>query len=68
MKIFKDRKYLNKEIYKTSNLGFVPTMGGLHNGHKYLIKKAKKRSQKVVVSIFKYFHLYNLVIINIRII
>ena len=52
MKIFKDRKYLNKEIYKTSNLGFVPTMGGLHNGHKYLIKKAKKRSQKVVVSIF----------------
>jgi pantoate--beta-alanine ligase len=52
MKIFKDKLILNKEISSVKNLSFVPTMGGLHNGHKYLIKKAKKINNKVLVSIF----------------
>ena len=35
-----------------SEKGFVPTMGALHAGHAALISAARKRSEKVVVSVF----------------
>ncbi len=52
MKIFKNKKNLQKKILQTKNLSFVPTMGSLHKGHERLIKIAKKRFKKVLVSIF----------------
>ena len=53
MKILKTVKEL-QDIRKTisSNVGFVPTMGALHNGHISLIRKAKEENDIVIVSIF----------------
>ena len=52
MKIFTNKNNLIKEISGLSNLGFVPTMGALHKGHISLVKNAKKKSQKIIVSIY----------------
>jgi pantoate--beta-alanine ligase len=52
MKILRNIGDLKKEIIMVPNLGFVPTMGGLHNGHISLIKESKKKCKKTLVSIY----------------
>ena len=52
MKILLNENDLNEALFGASNLGFVPTMGSLHNGHISLIKKSKKNCSKTIVSIF----------------
>lgn len=43
------KEYLKDE---KRSIGFIPTMGALHEGHIALIKKAKEQNELVVVSIF----------------
>ena len=52
MIIFKSINRLNKEVNFKANIGFIPTMGALHNGHISLIKSSKKICKKTLVSIF----------------
>ena len=52
MEIIKNIFDLNKAIKSFNNFGFVPTMGGIHNGHISLIKKSQKKTKKTIVSIF----------------
>ena len=52
MKIIRNVKNLKKAIANISDLGFVPTMGALHEGHLALIKKSVNRCEKTLVSIY----------------
>lgn len=56
MKIFETKKSLQDFIdghrSKKALIGFVPTMGALHDGHISLIEKSKKQSALTVCSIF----------------
>ncbi|NMC66705.1 MAG: pantoate--beta-alanine ligase [Spirochaetales bacterium] len=56
MEIIKDSKEMQDKILilkkRNTSIGFVPTMGALHEGHLSLIKQAKKENEIVVVSIF----------------
>jgi len=54
MKIFRTQKSLKQHLstIKGSTIGFVPTMGALHNGHLSLINRAKNETDLVVCSIF----------------
>ena len=52
MKIITSIFDLNKEIKDYKNIGFVPTMGGIHAGHISLIKASQNKKSKTIVSIF----------------
>ncbi|MDD5006013.1 MAG: pantoate--beta-alanine ligase [Candidatus Omnitrophica bacterium] len=56
MKIISSPQLLQEEIIKLkrkgNTIGFVPTMGYLHDGHLSLIRRARKDCDVVVVSIF----------------
>lgn len=56
MLVFKQVKDLQKHLKALANqgrtIGFVPTMGALHEGHISLIKKSKKQTKCTVCSIF----------------
>lgn len=56
MILFKKSAPLTEHLKKLNrnkvSLGFVPTMGALHNGHISLIEKAKKECDIVVCSVF----------------
>ena len=52
MKILRTKNDLKEATNKIKNLGFVPTMGSLHNGHISLIKKSKLICNRTLVSIY----------------
>jgi pantoate--beta-alanine ligase len=45
-------EFVNKKKQKGFTIGFVPTMGALHNGHLNLVKTAKLHTDIVVASVF----------------
>lgn len=51
-KILELVEYLAQERKKGKRIGFVPTMGALHEGHISLVNRAKAENAIVVVSIF----------------
>ena len=52
MKILLNNHNLLKTLRPFNDIGFVPTMGGIHEGHISLIRKSIKHNKKTIVSIF----------------
>ena len=52
MKIILNNRDLSKTLGPFNDIGFVPTMGGIHEGHISLIKRSIKSNKKTIISIF----------------
>jgi len=52
MKIILNNSILQKTLGPFNDIGFVPTMGSIHEGHLSLIEKSIKLNKKTIVSIF----------------
>lgn len=54
MKVFHTVKELRAalDVREQSTIGFVPTMGALHAGHRSLVERARRENATVVVSVF----------------
>ena len=52
MKILYNNNDLNEALKDVKNLGFVPTMGSLHEGHLSLVRNSIRKCKKTLVSIF----------------
>ena len=52
MKILLDNSSLFESLRPFNDLGFVPTMGGIHKGHLSLINKSNRLCKITIVSIF----------------
>jgi pantoate--beta-alanine ligase len=46
------KQFLGKEKIQGKSIGFVPTMGALHEGHLELMRRAKRENDLLAVSVF----------------
>ena len=59
MKIILNNRDLSKTLGPFSDIGFVPTMGGIHEGHLSLIQKSIKSNKKTIKIIIDIFFIFN---------